>query len=155
LILLLRDTVFVLPAVALIVVLSVPQAIQRVARLRKAQVTPDIVQALGPVRVVEQCMIAVLPYPRSHRLQVGDVDTLTISAAAFAAISAVGTHMHVGLDEEGKVPPHDAVYDLTALATYSRTGDLLLEIRHPGGELIYLEPAYVGTDADDGIGAEA
>lgn len=106
-------------------------------------------QTLGPVRVVEEHMIGVLPYPRSHRLEIGEVEVLTISGAAFSAISAVGTHMHVELDEEGKVPPHDFVYDLTALATYSRTGDYVLEIRHPNGEPIYLDPAYVGTDADE------
>ena len=149
LILILGNVLLVLPAILLTVALGVPQAIQRARRLRQAHISPDVVQALGPVRVVEEHMIGVLPYPRSHRLEIGEVDVLTISGAAFSAISAVGTHMHVELDEEGKVPPHDFVYDLTALATYSRTGDYVLEIRRPNGELIYLDPAYVGTDADE------
>jgi hypothetical protein len=139
----------VLVAIAGIVVFSVPQAIQRAERLHRARTSPDVVQALGPFRVAERRVLGHFPFPRSHRLEIGELDALTIGSAAFSTISSIGTHMHVPLDAEGKVPPHDAVFDLLGLATYSRTGDLLLELRRPDGELIYTDPAYAGEDADE------
>jgi hypothetical protein len=133
-------------AVGAVALLGVP--VSRVVRLRRARRDPEIVQALGPVRAVEHQLLAGIPFLRSHRLEIGDVDTLASGGAAFSETSAVGEPMHVPLNEEGEVPLHDAVFDLTALATYSRTGGFLLELRRPNGELIYADPAYAGEDSD-------
>jgi hypothetical protein len=144
-----RDALPVIFSVVTLVVLRVPAAVVRAASLSKARKEPEIVQALGPVRVVEQRVFGNFPFPRSHHLDIGDVDSMTIGASAFAKIAPFGTAMHVELDAEGNVPAHDAVFDLTALATYSRTGDFLLELSHPSGELIYADPAYAGEDSGE------
>jgi hypothetical protein len=106
-----------------------------------------MVQALGPVRAVELLLLAGVPFLTSRRLEIGDIATLAISGDAFSLIAAVGEQMHVPLNEEGEIPAHDHVSDLTALATYSRTGGFLLELRHPNGELTYSDPAYAGEDS--------
>jgi hypothetical protein len=140
------EVVLLLVAVGVLVLLRVPPAVVRAIRLSRARQAPEIVQVLGPARAVEHHVIHGLPYPRSHRLEIGEIGVVTISGEAFGQISAVGAAMHVSLNAEGEIPAHDQVFDLPALVTYSRTGDLLLEVRRPDGELIYADPAYAAFE---------
>jgi hypothetical protein len=144
---------FLFAAFALIVVvgLNTPKAAIRAYRLRRAQTDPEIVRVRGPVTVTKHRRHGSESYALYYKARVkrspapSDWAEFDFDEGGYEAIARAAT---VVPDDRSIIARIFSRQDrrevADAVATYSRTGHLVLDVRHPGGEAIYCHPEYEG-----------